>query len=95
MDRQRSDLEKEEAAIKLLRSLRPGERKTYYTGFLGDENWAVSVSSEAIKLAEAGRIFLVQRRVGPPLRGGQIDHKEGIGRGFEYIAIGRQQARQS
>lgn len=85
-----------EELIQRLRSLKPGERIVYFIGFLDELRMRrpppreVIIANVAYELACSGRVALVQRRISSPVtsKGGFIDWKLGIGKGFEYWAIG-------
>ena len=72
--------------IARLRTLKRGEVMIYYEGFLmadrGKDLEADLVADEAWKLAQEGRVSLVQRRSAHP-------HPDGSRGSFEYIAQGR------
>ena len=85
-------------AIKALKNLQPGETYIYFTGFLESErlNNPLGENSRladfAYSLMEDGKITLLQQRLTFPVnRLGKVDWREGIGRGFHYIAVGVQQ----
>jgi hypothetical protein len=73
-----------------LYKLRRGEKLVYVSGTLTtrSEQWLAKMARE---LYRAGTVTLVQRRLGPPTRDGKIDWHNGIGPGFDYIAIGLQE----
>lgn len=84
-----------EEALKIMRSLRPGERYLYFVGYLERERYfnKTSVSSQvataAYDLMQAGRVHLVQKRSGPPItKDGRVDWREGCCEAFEYYAVG-------
>lgn len=85
-----------EELIARLRSLGPGERIVYFIGFLDELRMKkpppreVIIANVALDLAAQGRVALVQKRLSHPViaKGGYIDWKFGIGKGFEYWAIG-------
>lgn len=77
-----------------LRTLGPGQRVVYFVGYLDSErlerpNGLASLTADvALGLSKKGLVFLVQRRLGPPVCRACIDWRLGHGPGFEYIAIG-------
>ena len=81
-----------EAIITALISLPEGKSIVYFVGFLdmamrGDVS-TIKAAVIAQKLAQQRRVHLTQRRLGLPVREGNVDWHSGIGPGFEYIATG-------
>ncbi len=82
-----------------LRSLGPGQKLTYFIGFLDSERFerpkgpASQTASVAYDLYLQGFIHLVQRRLSKPFSRGQVDWRNGLGQGFEYIAIGAREVK--
>lgn len=79
--------------IRKLRSLQPGFRVTYHIGFLEDDRKRDHdldmVATVAYDLYLEHRVLLVQRRIGHPMVAQKyVDWTLGLGRGFEYIAVG-------
>ena len=76
-----------------LKSLKPGEKVTYYKGDLANMTPIMGshvTSRLAWDLHEEGKVHLLQRRLGKPktyLK--TIDWSLGCGPGFEYIAVGK------
>lgn len=81
--------------ISKLKALRPGEKLIYYKGFLDQararkpKDGILILFDTAYDLAMAGRIHLIQQRIGPPIdETKKVNWKGGIGPGFLYIAVG-------
>ena len=83
--------------IRRLTSLQPGESLVYHSGKLepgidfpkdNHDGRLLSVAAIALQLAQSGRVHLTQRRLGPPIKDGVVDWRNGYGPGFEYIATG-------
>jgi hypothetical protein len=83
-----------EQTIHRLRTLKPGERVTYFIGYLDSDRLADplgpanTLAMIAFDLCREGKIHLTQKRLGPPLSRGVVDWKGGHGPGFKYIATG-------
>lgn len=73
-----------------LLAIRPGQSVIYFTGFLDLERGGTAMKAPVLarQLASRGRVYLTQRRLGPPTIEGAVDWQRGIGPGFEYIATG-------
>jgi len=77
--------------IPAIRELKKGEKVVYHTGFLDSDRGVPNVrviATEVFERARVGLIHLTQRRLGPPISNGQVDWRNGVGPGFEYIATG-------
>jgi hypothetical protein len=77
--------------IPAVRELRKGEKVVYHTGFLDSDRGIPNVriiATEVFERARAGLVLLTQRRLGPPIFKGEVDWRNGVGPGFEYIATG-------
>lgn len=76
-----------------LLALQPGESVIYFVGFLDMDRMTdmdlIRVAMLAQRLFQQGKVHLTQRRLGLPMKDGQIDWCAGVGPGFEYIATGK------
>lgn len=70
-----------------LENLAPGIRMIYHRGFLEDAE--IGVAAAALNAFNRGKVHLFQSRLGPPKRNGKVDWENGIGPGFQYMAVGR------